>query len=212
MDSNIKQEKCEFYGNYVPGHSTIYVAPQKEYLCSCLRCFNKRMAEYSDTDFDHVDFEPIILKDTGGRKHEFHFTVRHLGDRFCIDTFEIKDGHRGGYEFSLVGDIDKDIFDLFGKLFERMRRGLNRNHLEWSSITNSWQISKDDVVRTRITSDLESGEDYGHPPLIVIDGKEIRWDKNYLRQCRQANFQIALKYPCMLKEFQLWMGPRQHRR
>jgi hypothetical protein len=58
-----------------------------------------------------------------------------------------------------------------------MRRGLNRDHLEWSSITNNWQISKGNVVRARIDSDLESYEDYGHPPLIVIDGKEIRWDE-----------------------------------
>ncbi len=58
-----------------------------------------------------------------------------------------------------------------------MRRGLNRNHLEWDGTTNSWQISKDDVVRARISSDLESDGDYGHPPLIVIDGKEIRWDE-----------------------------------
>ena len=71
----------------------------------------------------------------------------------------------------------KEIFDLFGKLFERMRRGLNRNHLEWDGNTNSWQISKDDVVRARISADLESDEDYGHHPLIVIDGKEIRWDE-----------------------------------
>ena len=177
MDSNIKQEKCEFCGEYVPRYNTIYVAPEKEYLCSCLTCFNKRMAEYSGTDFDHVDFEPIILKDTEGVEHEFHFTIRHLGDRVGIDSFEIKDGHRSGYEFSLIGDIDKEIFDLFGKLFERMRRGLNRNHLEWDGTTNSWQISKDDVVRARISSDLESDEDYGHPPLIVIDGKEIRWDE-----------------------------------
>ena len=177
MDSAIKQEKCEFCGEYVPSYSTIYVAPEKEYLCSCLACFNKRMAEYSDTDFDHVDFEPIILKDTKGVEHEFHFTVRHLGDRIGIDSFEIKDGHRGCYEFSLIGGIDKEIFNLFGKLFERMRRGLNRDHLEWSSITNNWQISKGNVVRARIDSDLESYEDYGHPPLIVIDGKEIRWDE-----------------------------------
>ena len=177
MDSNIKQEKCEFCGEYVPRYNTIYVAPEKEYLCSCLTCFNKRMAEYSGTDFDHVDFEPIILIDSEGVEHEFHFTIRHLGDRVSIDSFEIKDGHRGGYEFSLIGDIDKEIFDLFGKLFERMRRGLNRNHLEWDGTTNSWQISKDDVVRARISSDLESDEDYGHPPLIVIDGKEIRWDE-----------------------------------
>ena len=177
MESNIKQEKCAFCGKYVPSYSTIYVAPEKEYLCSCLTCFNKRIAEYSGTDLEHVDFEPIILKDTQGVEHEFHFTIRHLGDRAGIDSFEIKDGHRGGYEFSIIGDIDKEIFDLFGRLFERMRRGLNRNHIEWDGTTNSWQISNDNVVRGSISSDLESDDFYGHPPLIVIDGKEIRWDE-----------------------------------
>ena len=121
--------------------------------------------------------ELIILKDIEEFEHEFHFTIRHLGDRLGIDAFEIKDGHRGGYEFSLIGDFDKEIFDLFGKLFERMRRGLNRNHLEWDGAINSWQISNDDIVRARISSDLESDDYYGHPPLIVIDGKEIRWDE-----------------------------------
>ena len=29
MDSAIKQEKCEFCGEYVPSYSTIYVAPEK---------------------------------------------------------------------------------------------------------------------------------------------------------------------------------------
>ena len=121
--------------------------------------------------------ELIILKDIEEFEHEFHFTIRHLGDRLGIDAFEIKDGHRGGYEFSLIGDIDKEIFDSFGKLFERMRRGLNRNHLEWDGAINSWQISNDDIVRARISSDLESDDYNGHPPLIVIDGKEIRWDE-----------------------------------
>ncbi|MFH0725180.1 MAG: hypothetical protein V2B19_02310 [Pseudomonadota bacterium] len=176
MDSNAKQEKCEYCGENVPRYNTIYVSSEKKYVCSCLKCYNKRIAEYNDTDFEHVEFEPILLKDTEGVDHEFHFTVRHLGDRVGIESFEIKDDLRGGYEFAVIGDIEKDIFKLFGKLFERMRRGLNRKHLEWSDITNSWQISKDDVVRAKISSDLENDQDYRHPPLIVIDGKEIKWD------------------------------------
>ncbi len=88
----------------------------------------------------------------------------------------------------------KEIFDLFGKLFERMRRGLNRNHLEWDGTTNRWQISNDDVVRARISSDLECDEDYGHPPLIVIDGKEIRWDEfgRMLMTCEGFNFKLEI--------------------
>ena len=54
---------------------------------------------------------------------------------------------------------------------------MNRNHIEWDGTTNSWQISNDDIVRARISSDLASDDYYRHPPLIVIDGKEIRWDE-----------------------------------
>jgi hypothetical protein len=134
------------------------------------------MAEYSDIDFEHAELDPIILKDFEGVDHKFHFTVRHLGDRIGIEAFEIKEGHRGGYEFSYIGDIDDEIFNLFGKLVERMLSGLHQKHIEWSDTTNSWQITKDDVVRANIGSDLESDDYYGHPPLIVIDGKEIKWE------------------------------------
>jgi hypothetical protein len=117
------------------------------------------------------------LKDTESVEHKFHFTVRHLGDRVGIESFEIKDGHPGGYEFSIIGDIDNEIFKLFGKLFERMRRALSRKHLQRSDTTNSWRISKGNVVRAKIDSNLESDDDYGHQTLIVIDGKGIKWDE-----------------------------------
>ena len=196
MDSKVKQEYCEFCGESVPSYNTIYVSSKKKYICSCLKCYNKRMAEYSDSDFEHVEFEPIILKDTEGVDHEFHFTVRHLGDQVGIESFEIKEGHREGYEFSLIGDIEDEIFKLFGKLFERMRRGLNRKHIERDDFTNSWQISKDNVVRAKISSDLESDEDYGHPPLIVIDGKEIKWDElgRMLMTYEGFNFKLEIFY------------------
>jgi hypothetical protein len=176
MNSDIKKKKCEFCGELVPYYSTIYVAIDKEYHCSCLKCYNGRMAEYSDIDFEHAELDPIILKDFEGVDHKFHFTVRHLVDRIGIEAFEIKEGHRGGYEFSYIGDIDDEIFNLFGKLVERMLSGLHQKHIEWSNTTNSWQITKDDVVRAKIDSDLESDDYYGHPPLIVIDGKEIKWE------------------------------------
>ena len=38
------------------------------------------------------------------------------------------------------------------------------------------QVDEDNVVRGTITCDLESDEYGEHPPLIVIDGKEIKWE------------------------------------
>ena len=176
MNSEGDKAKCKFCGEFVPRYKTIYVQVDGEYQCSCLKCYNNRMAEYSENDFEHVELDSIILKDFENADHKFHFTVRHLGDRVAIEAFEIKDGQRGGYEFSYIGDIDEEIFNLFAKLVERMMRGLHKKHIEWSDTTNSWQINEDDVVRARISSDLESDDDYGHLPLIVIDGKEIKWE------------------------------------
>ena len=194
MGSDIKKEKCEVCGENIPSYGTIYISSKKRFLCTCLKCYNKKIAEYSGTDFEHVEFEPIILKDTEGVDHEFHFTVRHLGDRIGIDSFEIKEGHSGGYEFSLIGDIEDEIFMLFGKLFERIRRGLSRKHIEWDNITDSWQISEKDVIRAAISSDLEHNENYGHPPLIVIDGKEITWEDfgRMLKAYEGFNFKLEL--------------------
>ena len=89
MNSDIKKEKCEFCGELVPCYSTIYVAVDKEYHCSCLKCYNGHMAEYSGIDFEHAELDPIILKDFEDVDHKFHFTVQHLGDRVGIDAFEM---------------------------------------------------------------------------------------------------------------------------
>jgi len=177
MDKSIEQRQCETCGEKVAYFNTIYISSTNKLTCSCLRCYNERIAKECDSNFEHVEFEPVILEDISRVNHEFYFTVRNLGDRVVIESFEIKDGNREGYEFSIIGDIDNDIIIIFGKLIERMRRALNRKHIEWCKSTNRFQIAVDDIVRARIDCDLESDEYNGrHLPLIVIDGKEIKWN------------------------------------
>jgi hypothetical protein len=174
MDEKITRERCEICGNHVPGFNTVYLSSEEKLTLVCLKCYNQRISDSTGFDYEHVEFEPIIIKDIDGVDHKFHFTVRLLGDRVAIDTFEIKDGHPGGYEFSVIGDIEKELFELFGKLFERIRQTLNRKHIYWSATTQKWQITDDDLVRGKIDCDLDS-PDYERRPLIVIDGKEISW-------------------------------------
>ncbi|MEJ2727373.1 MAG: hypothetical protein P8185_02490 [Deltaproteobacteria bacterium] len=108
--------------------------------------------------------------------HEFHFTVRHLGDRFAIEAFEIRNGYPGGYEFSAIDDIEGEPFELLEKIIGRMRRALNRRHIYWDETSRNWQITDNDVVRGTIHSDLDSS-DYQRLPLMVIDGKDISWSE-----------------------------------
>ncbi len=169
-------EKCKFCGEYVPRYSIIYVPIDKVYHCSCLKCYNTRMAEYSGYDVTGDNLDPIILKDSDGIDHKFYFTIKHLGEHVGLEAFEVRDGQRCGYEFSYIGNIQEEFIDLFAKLVERMMNGLYQNHIQWSDLTNTWQINKKRVVRGKISCDLLGNEGYGHPPLIVIDGKELSWE------------------------------------
>jgi len=141
-----------------------------------LKCYNQRISNYTGFDFEHVEFEPIVIKDIDDLDHKFHFTGRHLGDRVAIEAFEIKDGNPGGYEFSVIDDIEEEPFELLGMLIGRIRRALNRKHIYWNETTRKWQITDDAVVRGKIDSDRYT-PDYERLPLIVIDSKEISWSE-----------------------------------
>ena len=176
MDKKAKRELCESCGSHVPAYNTVYLTSEEKLTLVCLKCYNQKISDSTGFDYEHVEFEPIMIKDTDGVDHKFHFTMRLLGDRVALDTFEIKDGHPGGYEFSVIGDMEEELFGLFGKLFERIRRALNRKHMYWSETTRNWEIADGDLVRGKIDCDLDS-PDYERLPLIVIDGKEISGSK-----------------------------------
>jgi len=176
MDKIIKRKQCEICGSHVPGYDTVYLSSEENLALVCLKCYNQRISEATGFDYEHVEFEPIVIKDIDGHDHKFHFTVRLLGDRVVIYAFEFKDSYPGGYEFSAIGNIEEEVFELFGKLFERVRRALNRKHIYWCETTQNWQITNDNLVRGKIGCDHESSE-YERQPLIVIDGKEISWNQ-----------------------------------
>ena len=176
MENNVEQEQCEICGSLVARFNTVYLSSEDKLTCACLTCYNKTISDFTGADFEDVEFEPIIIKDLDGKDHKFHFTVRLLGDRVAMDAFEIKNGHPGGSEFGILGDIEDELFGLFGKLFERMRRALSRKHIYKDEATQSWQITNDDVVRGQLDCDLDSSDDERRP-LLVIDGKDISWNQ-----------------------------------
>ena len=176
MDKNVEKDLCGICGRRVPSYSTVYLSSQGKQTLVCMKCYNQEISNYTGFDFEHVEFEPVMIKDADGEDHKFHFVVRHLGDRFTIETFEIKDGHPGGYEFSIIDNIQEEPHNLFQKLIVRMRRALDRSHITWDETTRNWQITDSDLVRGRIDSGLDS-DGHARMPLIIIDGKEITWNE-----------------------------------
>jgi hypothetical protein len=79
---------------------------------------------------------------------------------------------RDGYEFSVLGDFEADVWDLFKLLYERIRRGLAIRHVERGEL--GWRITDPRRLVGRIVWDQERG---GEVPLLVIDGRPFTWDQ-----------------------------------
>jgi hypothetical protein len=147
-----------------------YGSAQTGYRLLCSRCFNEEVAEAGGLDFQHVQFDPLEMRDATGGRHEFHFRVHLLGDRVALDAFELRGGEPRGYQFQVLDDAEVDLFALMGRLVERMRRLLASCHLEED---HGLLHIKDLLARGRI--EWDENED-GRVPLIVIDGREIPWE------------------------------------
>jgi hypothetical protein len=126
-----------------------------------------------ELDFEHPDFEPIILKDRDGVSHEFRFRTHLMPVGLFIEAHEFKDGEIDGYEFQIKGELDADPFTVFGQLFEKTRRALSRKHIQEAGL-HGLQITSDNVVRGVIQWDDDTG---GTIPRLVIDGKSVSWEK-----------------------------------
>ena len=89
----------------------------------------------------------------------------------ALNAFELRDGEPAGYQFQIVGDPEEDLLALFGRLVEKIRRALSIKHPKPGSL--GLQVAGQ-VVRGRI--EWDQGEE-GRVPLLVIDGREITWDR-----------------------------------
>ena len=89
----------------------------------------------------------------------------------AIRALAIQDGEPRGYKFSIRGEVEDGLFGLFERLVERMRRDLERRHIEPDDLTR-YSITNEGIVRGYITWDDDTG---GEVPCLVIDGKELSW-------------------------------------
>jgi hypothetical protein len=88
-----------------------------------------------------------------------------------IQALEIRNSEPKGYEFSVYGAAEDDLFALFASLVERMRRGLEQRHIEPGDLTR-YRITDEGIVCGHITWDDDTDGEF---PCLVIDGKELSW-------------------------------------
>jgi hypothetical protein len=106
--NRVRQFRCSRCGKAFPGYNCVSLGtPEKGYREFCFGCSNTEYAESLGlTEFEHVDFEPIEVADSRGRKHKFHFRTRLFGDGVALDALEMRKGEPAGYEFQ-VADVGR---------------------------------------------------------------------------------------------------------
>ena len=173
MKNKDRQDRCDNCGAAAAGYEGVNLSKGEERRFLCNRCFNEIMAKRAGLDFQHLSFDHITLKDWDNKRHTFHFQTRLLGDHVIIEALEIQDDEPKGYSFSICGDPEDDLFALFAQLVERLRRELERRHIEPGDLTR-YQITDGNTLRGYITWDDDTD---GRLPCLVVDGKELSWDE-----------------------------------
>jgi len=167
---NCEQCNCE-----VNPFEGVHLTLEEGSIFLCSKCYNRRAAEYAGVDFTHISFEPEIFKDTDGQEHLFYFTTHLFGDLVSMEAVEkTEDDELEGYRFCLIRKVEEgvpNLFNMFGQLIVRIKRGLSKKHIETGKYSR-YQITDEGVVRGHITSDIKTGS---RLPIMVIDGKEISW-------------------------------------
>lgn len=171
MNIDPTQKQCDSCRTIVPTYDGVYLSSEHTTRFLCSKCYNESISESIGLNFDHLSFHTITLADKNDENHTFDFQTRLFGGKVLIQALEIKDGEPRGYEFSIHGDAEEDLFGLFAKLVERIRRALARKHIETSDLTR-YRITDENIVRGHITWDDDTG---GEIPCLVIDGKELSW-------------------------------------
>jgi hypothetical protein len=138
----------------------------------CFRCYNEDVARRMGVDFDNSSLAPVTLNDVEGVPHHFEIRSRLVGTGHVMDAIEVQEGQPRGYRFSVLGDFEAEALTLFEQLYQRMRAALAVSHVQHGDL--GWQLTKDDTLSGRIEADLE---DDLRMPILVIDGKEFRWEE-----------------------------------
>lgn len=138
----------------------------------CYRCFNEETAAMMGVDFDNTPLQPITISDGDGMDHTFEFRSMLVGTGHALYARErLPEGH-DGYEFSVLGDFEAGVWELFNLLYDLIRRELAIRHVELGEL--GWRITDANRLVGRIAWDPDRG---GEVPLLIIDGRPFTWDQ-----------------------------------
>lgn len=153
------------------GESGICTEVKGKQIHLCGPCWNKIVSEDMGFDFKTIELKPITLRDCKRKPHEFHFFTHMISPWLSIKAYEVINGKREGYEFSVSASHDCDQSNLILDLYEKMKRGLSKKYLKKYDIGTG---IKDKCVVGRVEWDDDYG---GEIPKLCIDGEQVTWNE-----------------------------------
>jgi len=141
----------------------------------CFPCYNEETAKLMGVSFDNTPLQPIELAAHDGVVHRFEIRSMLVGTGHEMIAEEVpRQEGGGGYRFAVLGDFEADAWQLFQRLYDKIRRELGERHLEYGK--DGWQFADGDRLVGRIEWDPDP-EAVDRLPLIVVDGKPLKWDE-----------------------------------
>ena len=161
--------RCGTCGRELGAGDSISVAGVGE---RCYTCFNEEIAARMGVEFDDTPIQPIELADADGAVHRFQIQSLLVATGREMVAEEVPRPARGGFRFAVLGDYEADAWELFQRLYDKMKREIAVRHVEHTEF--GWQLTKGEHLVGRIEWDEETG---GAIPLLVVDGKVYSWDE-----------------------------------
>jgi hypothetical protein len=121
--------------------------------------------------FDNTPLDPIVLADPDGVLRTFAIQSMLVPTGHAMYAQEVPRRAGGGYRFAVLGDFEADAWELFQRLYEKMRRELAARHIEQTQ--HGWRLTDRDQLVGRIEWDEATD---GATPLLVVDGNAFTWD------------------------------------
>ena len=130
--------RCGSCNKPLESAETIHVAGEGP---RCYSCFNQETADRLGIDFDEPQFQPIVLEDADGAPHTFTFRSMLVPTGHKMEALELIDDPHEGYHFAILGDFEADAWQLFQRLYSKMRTEIATRHVHRTEF--GWQLTEE---------------------------------------------------------------------
>ena len=162
-------DKCNRCNKEISSMQGIYTEIGGKQIFLCGFCWNKFISERIGLDFETIELKPITLRDCEEKPHKFYFFTHMVPTGLGIEAYELIDGERKGYEFSVFGPHDCNQTNLILDLYEKIKRVLAKKYLEKEG-------GRKFIKNMRAVGRIAWDDNYdGELPELYIDGERVTW-------------------------------------